>query len=193
MNNQLPTDYQNFIAISRYAKWLPKESRRETFSETVDRYIDNVVAPVVPEPKVRDELRDAILSLSITPSMRAMMTAGPAANRDNTCMYNCSYLPVDDPKAFDEAMFILLCGTGVGFSVERQFISKLPEVPDQLFKSATTIVVKDSKEGWAKAYRQVLSLLWAGEIPQWDIRLVRPAGAKLKTFGGRASRPCTSS
>ena len=189
MNNQLPTDYQNFIAISRYAKWLPKESRRETFSETVDRYIDNVVAPVVPEPKVRDELRDAILSLSITPSMRAMMTAGPAANRDNTCMYNCSYLPVDDPKAFDEAMFILLCGTGVGFSVERQFISKLPEVPDQLFKSATTIVVKDSKEGWAKAYRQVLSLLWAGEIPQWDIRLVRPAGAKLKTFGGRASGP----
>ena len=121
--------------------------------------------------------------------MRAMMTAGPAANRDNTCMYNCSYLPVDDPKAFDEAMFILLCGTGVGFSVERQFISKLPEVPDQLFKSATTIVVKDSKEGWAKAYRQVLSLLWAGEIPQWDIRLVRPAGAKLKTFGGRASGP----
>ena len=121
--------------------------------------------------------------------MRSLMTAGIAANRDNTCMYNCSYLPVDDPKSFDEAMFILLCGTGVGFSVERQFISKLPDVPDQLFNSDTTIVVKDSKEGWAKAYRQLLSLLWAGEIPQWDIGLVRPAGAKLKTFGGRASGP----
>jgi len=117
-----------------------------------------------------------------------MMTAGPAANRDNTCMYNCSYLPVDDPKSFDEAMFILLCGTGVGFSVERQFVSKLPEIPE-LFVSETTIVVKDSKEGWAKALRQVLALLWAGEIPQWDIGLVRPAGAKLKTFGGRASGP----
>jgi ribonucleoside-diphosphate reductase alpha chain len=120
--------------------------------------------------------------------MRAMMTAGPAATRDNTCMYNCSYLPVDDPKSFDEAMFILLCGTGVGFSVERQFVSKLPEIPE-LFVSETTIVVKDSKEGWAKALRQVLALLWAGEIPQWDIGLVRPAGAKLKTFGGRASGP----
>ena len=131
----------------------------------------------------------AILDLEVMPSMRSLMTAGVAANRDNTCMYNCSYLPVDDPKSFDEAMFILLCGTGVGFSVERQFISKLPDVPDQLFNSDTTIVVKDSKEGWAKAYRQLLSLLWAGEIPQWDIGLVRPAGAKLKTFGGRASGP----
>ena len=120
--------------------------------------------------------------------MRAMMTAGPAANRDNTCMYNCSYLPVDDPKSFDEAMFILLCGTGVGFSVERQFVSKLPEIPE-LFYSETTIVVKDSKEGWAKALRQVLALLWAGEVPQWDVSKVRPAGAKLKTFGGRASGP----
>ena len=188
-SNHLPTDYQAFVHSSRYARWLPKEGRRETFSETVDRYIDNVVVPLVSDVKVQNELRDAILALGITPSMRAMMTAGPAAKRDNTCMYNCSYLPVDDPKAFDEAMFILLCGTGVGFSVERQFISKLPEVPDQLFESETTIVVKDSKEGWAKAYRQVLSLLWAGEIPQWDIGLVRPAGAKLKTFGGRASGP----
>jgi ribonucleoside-diphosphate reductase alpha chain len=117
-----------------------------------------------------------------------MMTAGPALARDNTAGYNCSYLPVDDPKSFDEAMFILLCGTGVGFSVERQFISKLPEVPE-LFDSETTIVVKDSKEGWAKAFRQLLALLWAGEIPQWDIGLVRPAGSRLKTFGGRASGP----
>jgi ribonucleoside-diphosphate reductase alpha chain len=117
-----------------------------------------------------------------------MMTAGPAADRDNTCMYNCSYLPIDDPKAFDEAMFILLCGTGVGFSVERQFISKLPEVPE-LFDSDTTVVVKDSKEGWAKSLRQVMALLWAGEVPQWDVSRVRPAGARLKTFGGRASGP----
>jgi ribonucleoside-diphosphate reductase alpha chain len=120
--------------------------------------------------------------------MRALMTAGPALDRDNTAGYNCSYLPVDDPKSFDEAMYILLCGTGVGFSVERQYVSKLPEIP-QLFDSETTIVVKDSKEGWAKAFRQLLALLWAGEIPQWDIGLVRPAGARLKTFGGRASGP----
>jgi len=189
MSNILPTDYQSFIHTSRYARWLASEGRRESFSETVDRYLDNVVVPHIGEGKAYLDIRDAITSLAITPSMRAMMTAGPAANRDNTCMYNCSYLAVDDPKAFDEAMFILLCGTGVGFSVERQFVSKLPDVPDLLFKSETTIVVKDSKEGWAKAYRQLLSLLWAGEIPQWDIGLVRPAGAKLKTFGGRASGP----
>ena len=193
-NNILPTDYQSFIALSRYAKWLDKEGRRETFSETVDRYVDNVVSPKIYDGQedtqgVLERLELAILDLEVMPSMRSLMTAGIAANRDNTCMYNCSYLPVDDPKSFDEAMFILLCGTGVGFSVERQFISKLPDVPDQLFNSDTTIVVKDSKEGWAKAYRQLLSLLWAGEIPQWDIGLVRPAGAKLKTFGGRASGP----
>ena len=120
--------------------------------------------------------------------MRAMMTAGPALERDNTAGYNCSYLPVDDPKSFDEAMFILLCGTGVGFSVERQFVKKLPEIP-KLYDSDTTIVVRDSKEGWAKAFRQLLALLWAGEIPQWDVSRVRPAGARLKTFGGRASGP----
>jgi ribonucleoside-diphosphate reductase alpha chain len=135
-----------------------------------------------------NEIRESILGLEVMPSMRAMMTAGPALERDNTAGYNCSYLPVDDPKSFDEAMFILLCGTGVGFSVERQFISKLPEVPE-LFESDTTIVVKDSKEGWAKAFRQVLALLWAGEIPKWDVSKVRPAGARLKTFGGRASGP----
>jgi len=193
-NNILPTDYQSFIALSRYAKWLDKEGRRETFSETVERYMENVVSPKIYDGQehtqgVLERLELAILDLEVMPSMRSLMTAGIAANRDNTCMYNCSYLPVDDPKSFDEAMFILLCGTGVGFSVERQFISKLPDVPDQLFNGDTTIVVKDSKEGWAKAYRQLLSLLWAGEIPQWDIGLVRPAGAKLKTFGGRASGP----
>jgi len=188
MNNYLPTDYQNFIAISRYARWLPEEGRRENWAETVDRYITSVVAPVVDSGKAQ-EIREAILSLGVMPSMRAVMTSGKALERDNTCAYNCSYLPVDDPKSFDEAMFILLCGTGVGFSVERQYVNKLPEVPEQLFESEDTIVVADSKEGWAKAYRKLLALLWAGEIPTWDVSKVRPAGAKLKTFGGRASGP----
>ena len=188
MNNYLPTDYQNFIAISRYARWLPEEGRRENWAETVDRYVTNVVEPVIGSEKSAD-IREAILGLSVMPSMRAVMTSGKALERDNTCAYNCSYLPVDDPKSFDEAMFILLCGTGVGFSVERQYVNKLPEVPENLFESEDVIVVADSKEGWAKAYRKLLALLWAGEIPKWDVSKVRPAGAKLKTFGGRASGP----
>jgi ribonucleoside-diphosphate reductase alpha chain len=188
MNNYLPTDYQAFIHTSRYARWLEKENRRESWPETVQRYMDNIVHPKLGKDTYVNSIRDAILNLEVMPSMRAMMTAGPALDRDNTAGYNCSYLPVDDPKSFDEAMFILLCGTGVGFSVERQFISKLPEIPE-LFVSDTTIVVKDSKEGWAKALRQLIALLYAGEIPQWDISLVRPAGARLKTFGGRASGP----
>ena len=187
MNNYLPTDYQAFIHTSRYARWLEDEGRRESWSETVDRYMGNVVGYDI-DHDTYNEIREAILGLEVMPSMRAMMTAGPALERDNTAGYNCSYLPVDDPKSFDEAMFILLCGTGVGFSVERQFISKLPEIP-KLFESDTTIVVKDSKEGWAKAFRQLLALLWAGEIPKWDVSKVRPAGARLKTFGGRASGP----
>ena len=199
MSNLLPTDYQSFIHKSRYAKYFDGKGR-ENWDETVSRYITNVVNDTIMKDAfvngdedvtlsnvVRD-IQQAILGLEIMPSMRAMMTAGPALERDNTAGYNCSYLPVDDPKSFDEAMFILLCGTGVGFSVERQFISKLPEVP-QLFESDTTIIVKDSKEGWAKAFRQVLALLWAGEIPKWDVSKVRPAGARLKTFGGRASGP----
>lgn len=190
MTNHLPTDYQSFIATSRYARWIESENRRETWAETVQRYMTNIVYPKIGDDALAvDEIHEAILSLSIMPSMRAMMTAGPALERDNTAGYNCSYLPVDDPKSFDEAMFILLCGTGVGFSVERQYISKLPEVPEQMFKSETIIVVKDSKEGWAKALRQLISLLYAGEIPTWDVSKVRPAGAKLKTFGGRASGP----
>ena len=188
MNNYLPTDYQAFIHTSRYARWLGKENRRESWLETVERYMNNVVRPKIGDDSYVNQIRDAILNLEVMPSMRAMMTAGPALDRDNTAGYNCSYLPVDDPKSFDEAMFILLCGTGVGFSVERQFISRLPEVPE-LFDSETTIVVKDSKEGWAKALRQIIALLYAGEIPQLDIGLVRPAGARLKTFGGRASGP----
>jgi len=187
MNNYLPTDYQTFIAKSRYAKYFDGKGR-EDWSETVERYMDNVVRPKIGDDTYVNSIRDAILNLEVMPSMRAMMTAGPALERDNTAGYNCSYLPVDDPKSFDEAMFILLCGTGVGFSVERQYISKLPEVPT-LFQSDTTIVVKDSKEGWAKAFRQLLALLWAGEIPRWDVSKVRPAGTRLKTFGGRASGP----
>ena len=187
MSNYLPTDYQSFIHTSRYARWLEDEGRRESWPETVNRYISNIVHTKVDE-KTTNEIEQAILGLEVMPSMRSMMTAGPAADRDNTCMYNCSYLPVDDPKSFDEAMFILLCGTGVGFSVERQFVQKLPDIPD-LYDSDTMIVVKDSKEGWAKAFRQLLALLWAGEIPKWDVSAVRPAGSRLKTFGGRASGP----
>jgi ribonucleoside-diphosphate reductase alpha chain len=186
MNNMLPTPYQNFIALSRYARW--KGDARETWSETVSRYIDSVVKPKAGDDTYIKNIEQAILNLEVMPSMRAMMTAGKALERDNTAGYNCSYLPVDDPKSFDEAMFILLCGTGVGFSVERQFISKLPEVPE-LFVSDTIIHVKDSKEGWAKGFRQLLALLWAGEIPKWDVSKIRPAGARLKTFGGRASGP----
>ena len=191
MNNFLPTDYQTFIATSRYARWIEEEGRRETWSETVDRYMDSVVGPHLDseDPYIGDQISTAILGLDVMPSMRALMTAGPAALRDNTCMYNCSYLAIDDPKAFDEAMFILLCGTGVGFSCERQYIKKLPEIPETLWDSDTTIVVKDSKEGWAKAYRLLISMLYAGEIPTYDVSKVRPAGARLKTFGGRASGP----
>ena len=188
MNNYLPTDYQAFIHTSRYARWLEGAQRRETWAETVDRYMTNVVLPVMGRDSFVNQIEQAILNLEVMPSMRAMMTAGKALERDNTSGYNCSYLPVDDPKSFDEAMFILLCGTGVGFSVERQYVQKLPDVPE-LYESDTKIIVKDSKEGWAKAFRQLLALLWAGEIPQWDVSQVRPAGARLKTFGGRASGP----
>ena len=188
-NNYGMTDYMAFIHTSRYARWLDDKNRRESWGETVGRFIGNVVVPKTRDEIVVGDLEEAILGLEIMPSMRALMTAGPALERDNTSGYNCSYLPVDDPKSFDEAMFILLCGTGVGFSVERQYISKLPEVPEQLFNSEDIIVVHDSKEGWAKALRKLLAMLYAGEIPTWDTSKVRPAGAKLKTFGGRASGP----
>lgn len=192
MSNTLPTDYQSFIHTSRYARWVEEENRRENWGETVGRYIDNVVKPKWPKdawPGIVGDLEKAILGQEITPSMRALMTAGPALERDNTAGYNCAYMPVDDPKSFDEAMFILLCGTGVGFSVERQYVSKLPEVPEKMFNSDDVIVVKDSKEGWAKSLRKLIAMLYAGEIPKWDVSKVRPAGAKLKTFGGRASGP----
>lgn len=190
-----PDMYSSFIYKSRYARWLEDENRRENWDETVKRYLSFIDAHLqknhdykIPEP-LREDLFQAIYNLEVMPSMRAMMTAGPALERDNTAGYNCSYLPIDDVKAFDEAMFILLCGTGVGFSVERQYIQKLPEVPERLFDSETVIVVKDSKEGWAKAFRQLIALLYSGEIPRWDTSKVRPSGARLKTFGGRASGP----
>ena len=188
MNNLLPTDYQTFIATSRYARWLEEENRRETWGETVGRYMSFLKKSTDKvEPEVWEELEEAILNLQVMPSMRALMTAGVAAERDNTCIYNCSYLPVDHIRAFDEAMFILLCGTGVGFSVERQSISKLPDIPTELNQSNDVIFVEDSKEGWAKSLHKLLSHLYTGDIPKWDVSAVRPAGARLKTFGGRAS------
>ena len=188
MNNLLPTDYQTFIATSRYARWLEEENRRETWDETVGRYMSFLKKSTDKvEPEVWEELEEAILNLQVMPSMRALMTAGVAAERDNTCIYNCSYLPVDHIRAFDEAMFILLCGTGVGFSVERQSISKLPDIPADMQQSNDVISVEDSKEGWAKALHKLLSHLYTGDIPKWDMSAVRPAGARLKTFGGRAS------
>ena len=188
-NNYLPTDYQTFIATSRYARWIEGTGQRENWGQTVSRYMDNIVIPKAGDDSYIREIEQAILSLDVMPSMRSLMTAGPAASRDNTSMYNCSYLAVNNIKSFDQAMFILLCGTGVGFSVERQNVSKLPEVPEKMFNSETTIVVKDSKEGWAKSLRQLVALLYSGEIPKWDVSKVRPAGARLKTFGGRASGP----
>jgi len=188
-NNYLPTDYQTFIATSRYARWIEGTGQRENWGQTVSRYMDNIVIPKAGDDSYIREIEQAILSLDVMPSMRSLMTAGPAASRDNTSMYNCSYLAVNNIKSFDQAMFILLCGTGVGFSVERQNVSKLPEVPEKMFNSETTIVVKDSKEGWAKSLRQLIALLYSGEIPKWDVSKVRPAGARLKTFGGRASGP----
>lgn len=187
--------YQSFIAKSRYARYIPEINRREHWEETVERYISFMVNHLKDKhnyqvsSSLKGELKEAIVNLEVMPSMRSLMTAGEALARDNVAGYNCSYLPVDDPKSFDEAMYILLCGTGVGFSVENKYVSKLPEVPEKLFNSETVVVVKDSKEGWAKALRQVMALLWSGEVPKWDLSLVRPAGARLKVFGGRASGP----
>ena len=191
ISNYLPTDYQTFIATSRYARWIEEKGRRETWDETVHRYIDYLQYQIPNAIKDNEwkELEQAILGLEVMPSMRALMTAGVAADRDNTCIYNCSYVAVDHPRAFDEAMFILLCGTGVGFSVERQAISQLPEIPNTIGQSEDVIVVQDSKEGWAKALRKLISLLYTGDIPKWDLDKIRPAGSRLKTFGGRASGP----
>ena len=187
--------YETFIAKSRYSRFLDDKNRREHWPETVDRYMNFMQKHLKDKhsytiaPSLYKELHSAILNCEVMPSMRSVMTAGDALERDNTAGYNCSYLPVDDVKSFDEAMYILLCGTGVGFSVESKYVNKLPEVPTQLFNSDTTIVVSDSKAGWAKALRQLIALLYSGEIPKWDTSKVRAAGARLKVFGGRASGP----
>jgi ribonucleoside-triphosphate reductase (thioredoxin) len=189
----LPTSYQEFIHKSRYARWMEEEGRRENWGETVSRYV-NFMADTLMEKhnykidKVDKEMmEDYITSLSVMPSMRAMMTAGEALKRDNTCGYNCSYLPVDSPRSFDEAMYILMCGTGVGFSVERENVDKLPIISENMQESEVVIKVEDSKAGWAKAYRELVALLYSGMIPSWDVSKVRPSGARLKVMGGRAS------
>ena len=190
MSNYLPTDYQNFIALSRYARWKEDEQRRETWGETVARYFDYMTQHLKSKHKyvlsdeLRGELEQAVLNQDIMPSMRALMTAGPALDRCHVGGYNCSYVPVDSPRAFDETMYILMCGTGVGFSVERHNIEKLPVVNEDMHLSDTVIKVGDSRPGWAKSLRELISLLYAGQIPQWDTSEVRPAGARLKTFGG---------
>ena len=192
--NTLPNDYQNFIALSRYARWLPEKNRRETWKETVARYFDfmeqhlkeNTNQELV--PKTRKILEDAVVNLEVMPSMRALMTAGPALAKNNIAGYNCAYLSVDHPKAFDECLFILMHETGVGFSVERQHINKLPDVPE-IEDVEDVIVVQDSKEGWQSAFRKLITYLFNGESPNWDFSKVRPKGSRLKTFGGRASGP----
>ena len=195
-SNYLPTEYQSFIHMSRYSRWLEDEGRRESWSETVDRlvsffkeHIDNNYDGVI-KKKEWNDLEEAILSLQVMPSMRALMTSGKALERENVAGYNCSYIPIDSPRAFDEVLYILMNGTGVGFSVERQYADKLPTIPDVEFEHTEDVVsVVDSKEGWAKGFRDLISYLYTGRIPKIDVNKVRPAGTRLKTFGGRASGP----
>jgi len=195
INNYLPTDYQNFIALSRYARWKDDEQRRENWGETVDRYFDYMSNHLKNNysynitKALKDKLTEQILSLGTMPSMRALMTAGPALDRCHVGGYNCSYIPVDSPRSFDECMYILMCGTGVGFSVERENVDKLPIVNEHFEDSTTIITVGDSRPGWAKALRELIAMLYVGQVPKWDVSQVRPAGARLKTFGGRASGP----
>ena len=193
--SKLPTLYQDFIHLSRYSRWLPEENRRETWEETVSRYFDFFVDHLETKHnykvsnKQRKELEEAVINLEIMPSMRALMTAGEALRRDNVAGYNCSYVAVNRLRAFDEILYVLMCGTGVGFSVERAEVDQLPPVAEEFHETDTTIVVADSKVGWAKAYKELVSLLVHGQVPKWDVSKVRPAGERLKTFGGRASGP----
>ena len=191
----LPTPYQDFIHLSRYSRWLENEKRRETWEETVARYFKFFEARlketngyVLPK-QLKAELQDAIVNLEIMPSMRSMMTAGEALARDNTAGYNCAYMAINRVRAFDELLYILLCGTGVGFSVEKHCVERLPTIAEEFSATETEIMVEDSKAGWAKAYKELVSLLIAGQIPRWNLKKIRPAGARLKTFGGRASGP----
>lgn len=194
-NNYLPTEYQQFIFKSRYARWLPEKNRRETWVETVDRYFDFFEEHLLENNKfrltkdIRKELEEAVLNLEIMPSMRCLMTAGEALKRENIAGYNCAYIAVDSPRSFDEILYILMNGTGVGFSVEQKYVDQLPIVAEDFHESDTTIVVADSKMGWAKSLKELVHLLYGGQIPKWDVSKVRPAGAPLKTFGGRASGP----
>jgi ribonucleoside-triphosphate reductase len=181
--------YQQFIHKSRYARWISDESRRETWSETVNRYVSFWRARGQVSVKEEKKLYDAIHNLEVMPSMRCMMTAGVALDKDNVAGFNCSYLHIDSPRSFDELMYVLMCGTGVGFSVERKFINKLPEIAESFHKTDSVIVVADSKIGWASAFRELIAMLYAGKIPQWDVSRVRRSGERLKTFGGRASGP----
>jgi ribonucleoside-diphosphate reductase alpha chain len=195
MNNILPTDYQNFIALSRYARWKEDEQRRETWTETVSRYFDYMQEHLKKNysyditKDLRSKLEEAVLNQNIMPSMRALMTAGPALDRCHVGGYNCSYVPVDSPRAFDETMYILMCGTGVGFSVERHIVDKLPTVNEDFHDTDTVIKVGDSRPGWAKSLKELIFMLYSGQVPKFDVSEVRPAGARLKTFGGRASGP----
>ena len=194
-SNHLPTTYQEFIHLSRYSRWLPEEKRRETWDETVSRYFNYFTEHLQEShqykisEKLRNELETSVLGLRVMPSMRCLMTAGEALKRENIAGYNCSFVTVNRVQAFDEILYVLMNGTGVGFSVERQEVSKLPPVAEEFFMSDTTIVVSDSKLGWAKAYKELVAMLYSGQIPRWDLSKVRPAGAPLKTFGGRASGP----
>lgn len=193
-DSPFPSYYEELIHVSRYARWRDEDNRRETWAETVGRLAAYYADRVHPEDSVKNaslygEIFPAIYNLEVMPSMRALMTAGPALDRCNVAAYNCAYLVVDTPVAFDEAMYILMCGTGVGFSVEKKYVDKLPEIPEGLYEDGTVITVGDSKAGWAKAFRQFLSLLYSGSIPKWDVSKVRPSGSRLKTFGGRASGP----
>ena len=184
----LKSQYEEFIHLSRYSRWIG--DRRETWEETVTRLINFWQGRF---PKFTDvlenEIKPAILNTEIMPSMRTMMTAGKALSRDEIAGYNCTAIAIDNIKAFDEVLYVLSCGTGVGFSCERQFITKLPEISEQMYQTNTIIVVEDSRIGWAKSLRELISMLYHGQIPKWDVSKVRPAGAKLKTFGGRASGP----
>lgn len=195
IDTPFPTLYEEFIFKSRYARWLESENRREHWHETVARLIDYYQRSIDSSlddsviEKTLAECYDAIYSLDVMPSMRALMTAGPAMDRCHVPAYNCAYLPVDSPRSFDEAMYILLCGTGVGFSVEEDYVRQLPRISEEFEHTDSVITVADSKEGWAKSFRELISLLIAGQIPKWDVSRVRPAGARLKTFGGRASGP----
>jgi ribonucleoside-triphosphate reductase (thioredoxin) len=194
-NGSISDPYRNFIHVSRYSRWLEEKGRRETWVETVDRYMNFMKKHLVSNYNYDEnnikfaQVKDAILSHKVMPSMRAMMTAGPALERDNIAAYNCSFIAVDSLRAFDEAMYVLMNGTGVGFSVEQKYIAQLPVVADDFYPTDTTIVVADSKLGWAKAYKELVGLLVTGQIPKWDMSQVRPSGARLKTFGGRASGP----